>query len=60
MNPLWATDMADLVDLFIKRGLIRRPRPMTAEQAMAMHRLAQREHSAEIKRAYRAKRKNTK
>ena len=57
MNPVWAQDMRDLVELFVRRGLMTRPRPQTIEQVMAAHQSSVREHAAEIKRANRAKRK---
>ena len=55
MNPLWATDMRDLVELFVRRGLMTRPRPQTMEQVMAAHQSSVREYEKAKKRASRAK-----
>jgi len=55
MNPLWAIDMADLVELFVRRGLITRPAPLTTEQALALHQSSVRDYEKAKKRASRAK-----
>ena len=56
MHPIWAEDMRDLVELFVRRGLITRPAPMTTEQALALHQSSVRDYEAAKKRASRAKR----
>ena len=55
MNPIWTQDMRDLVELFVRRGLMTRPRPQTTEQLMAAHQSSVREYEKAKKRASRAK-----
>ena len=55
MNPIWTQDMRDLVELFVRRGLMTRPRPQTTEQVMAAHQSSVREYEKAKKRASRAK-----
>ena len=57
MNPIWTQDMRDLVELFVRRGLMTRPRPQTTEQVMAAHQSSVREYEKAKKRASRAKQK---
>ena len=57
MNPVWAQDMRDLVELFVRRGLMTRPAPLTTEQALALHQSSVRDYKKSKKRACRAKRK---
>jgi len=57
MNPIWTQDMRDLVELFVRRGLMTRPRPQTIEQVMAAHQSSVRKYEKAKKRASRAKRK---
>jgi len=57
MNPIWTQDMRDLVELFVRRGLMTRPRPQTIEQVMAAHQSSVRDYKKSKKRACRAKRK---
>ena len=47
--------MRDLVELFVRRGLMTRPRPQTTEQVMAAHQSSVREYEKAKKRASRAK-----
>jgi len=54
MNPIWTQDMRDLVELFVRRGLMTRPRPQTMEQVMAAHQSSVREYEKAKKRASRA------
>jgi len=55
MNPIWTQDMRDLVELFVRRGLMTRPAPLTTEQALALHQSSVRDYEKEKKRASRAK-----
>ena len=55
MNPIWTQDMRDLVELFVRRGLMTRPRPQTTEQVMAAHQSSVRDYEKAKKRASRAK-----
>ncbi len=56
MHPVWSEDMRDLVELFVRRGLITRPAPLTTEQALALHQSSVRNYEAAKKRASRTKR----
>ena len=55
MNPIWTQDMRDLVELFVRRGLMTRPRPQTTEQVMAAPSQFVREYEKAKNRASRAK-----
>jgi hypothetical protein len=60
MIPIWAQDMRDLVELFVRRGLMTRPRPQTMEQVMAAHSQSVREYEKAKQRASREKKPSRK
>lgn len=55
MNHIWTQEMRDLVELFVRRGLLTRPRPQTTEQVMAAHQSSVREYNKAKKQAEQSK-----
>lgn len=55
MNHIWTQEMRDLVELFVRRGLLTRPRPQSTEQVIAAHQSSVRKYNKAKKQANRAK-----